>query len=1005
MGVKQKRLKQIGVYSVVILLILTAFLIFTIENRERITALNMEYIKDSTMQLAERADAVLSEGYGNIAILSSFFSYSLDSPQVDVELLRELAGNSVFDFIEFADIAGMDHNITGGVSDARDRQYYIDGMKGNSGLEVIFNSRATHETLLIFYSPVFYEHETVGVMIGVFQSANRLTRLLQASYFGEQAELYLCTPEGKVAASNMLLDTREEIRIGELAEGDSELAARMEETVQSGNELTFDLGADRGGGCMAKLPENGWFLVQVFPKAATDAMVWEANAAGFKLEGFLLTVFGSVLLLLFIFYRKERQELEEVAEERGKYKNAVLADAVIVFEANLTRNLILEGAWKCLDGKQLPVETVFGHSLPCSYDTYIESWSERYVEESSRDMFLENTAREYLIKAFLQGKSEISFDYNARSMEGLKIYARRSIYLTQDQKTGDVIAYSNVKDITEQKRNEGQRQQYERMLLTTASGIYTGVRQIDLSDFSTTYLSFDDNRILITDKGDWHTWLKGQISYVHPDDTEKLLTCLDGEQLLSLPVGGTVRCDFRSRNKNENGFYQVYSVTAFKSEMGGKLYIHLVTMDHTATMENEMRQKALIEDALLRAENASKAKTDFLSNMSHDIRTPMNAIIGFTALASAHADEPELVRNYLKKISSSSNHLLSLINDVLDMSRIESGRIHLNETECSLEEILNELKTMLAPELNSKNQEFCLDTTALVNGDVICDKLRLKQILMNILGNAVKFTEQDGCISVRVTEKPDDREGWAVYEFQVKDTGIGISEEFQKRIFEPFERERSSTVSGMQGTGLGMTITKNLVELMGGTIAVASKKWEGTEFTVRIPMKMNSEKIRDNDAGKQKNPSKQLSEDERKAALKGQRILLVEDNDLNREIAREILGSAGLEIDEAKDGKESVEALLEKGAGYYRLVLMDIQMPVMDGYEATRRIRAFEDRRLAEIPIIAMTANVFEEDQKRVIEMEMDAYIPKPIDVEKMLDVLDEILRRTSTSSTPPAIT
>jgi len=999
MGKKQKRLGQIGVYSVVILLILMAFLIFMGENRKRITAQNMEYIKDSTVQIAERADAVLSEGYDNAAILSAFLSHSLDGPQVDVEQLRKLAGNSVFDFIEFADQDGMDHNITGGVSDARDREYYLEGIQGKSGLEVIFESRATHETLLMFYSPVFYEQETVGVLIGVFQATNRLTRLLQADYFGERAELYLCTPEGRVAASSLPLDTREGIGISDhLAQGDAELASRMEEAVQSGTGLTFTLGENRGGGCMAKLPENGWFLVQVFPKAATDAMVQEANAAGIKLEGFLLTIFGSALVLLILFYRKERREIEEVAEERGKYKNAVLADAVIVFEANLTRNLILEGAWKGHDGKPVPIETVLDLSLPCSYDVYIRRWAERYVEEDSQELFLKNTSREYLNRALGAGKSEISFDYNARSLEGAKMFARRSVYLAREQKTGDVIAYSNVKDITEQKRRDVQRQQYERMLLTTASGIYKGVRQLNLSDFTTTYLSFANNKIQTTDKRDWHGWLKEEITHVHPDDVEKLLACLDGERLLRLPPGDSVRCDFRSRGKTENGFHRVYSATAFKSEMGGKMYIHLVTMDHTATMENEMRQKALIEDALLRAENASKAKTDFLSNMSHDIRTPMNAIIGFTALASAHIGEPELVQNYLEKISTSSNHLLSLINDVLDMSRIESGRIHLEETECGLEEVLRELENMLTPDLNSRRQEFSLDTTALTNGDVICDKLRLNQILVNILGNAIKFTGPGGSIKVRAVEKPDEREGWAVYEFHIKDTGIGISEEFQKRIFEPFERERSSTVSGIQGTGLGMTITKNLVGLMGGTIAVSSKKGEGAEFTVRIPMRQNSQKLRDRAAGKREDSSDQASEGDagRRTAIKGQRLLLVEDNDLNREIARELLSDAGLQIEEALDGKQAVEKLLEKGAGYYRLVLMDIQMPVMDGYEATRQIRAFEDRKLAEIPIIAMTANAFEEDQKRVIEMEMDAYIPKPIDVEKMLDVLEGVLQRTA---------
>jgi len=1016
---KQNYSKMVAACSLVILLIMAAFFVFTKENRRRITAQNMEYIKDSTVQIANRADEVLLEGYDNIRILSAFLSHSLDSPDVDVEQIRELAGNSVFDFIEFADKDGMDHNITGGVSDARDRQYYLDGMKGNVGMEVIFNSRATHETLLMFYSPIIFENEPAGVLIGVFQASNRLTRLLQADYFGEQANLYLCTPEGRLVASNLPLDPSAELSIADLAEGDESLADRMNAALKTGQSITFSLGEKGASGCMAKLPENGWFLVQVFPKSANDIMVWNTNFTGILLEIFLLTLFGSILAALVLVFRKERRIIEDVAEERGKYKNAVLADAIIVFEANLTKNIIQEGAWKGEDGKPVPLQKVLGLSLPCSYDTYINRWAERYVDEGSRQIFLENAGRENMIQAFLDGKSEITFDYDARSLEDRAIFARRSVYLTQDQKTGDVIAYSNVKDMTEQRFRESQRQQYEQMLLTTASGIYRGVRQVDMSDFSMVYLSFENNRILTQEKGDWHTWLQGQVSNVHPDDWEHVKEQLGAETLERMPVGGSLRCDFRSAEKNEKGFYRVYSTSAFKMERGGKIYVNMVTMDNTMAVENEMRQKALIEDALLKAENASKAKTVFLSNMSHDMRTPMNAIIGFTTLAIRHIDKREQVLDYLGKIASSSSHLLSLINDVLDMNRIESGRIHLEEDECSLLGVLDELKNILASDVNAKRLNFSVDTTGLRDEHAICDRLRVKQVLLNLLGNSVKFTEAGGDVSVRLTEKPDERKGWAVYEFRVKDTGIGISEEFLKHIFEPFERERSSTVSGIQGTGLGMAITKNLVDLMGGTISVASKKGQGTEFVVGLPMKKAPGGVESTEGGQSAGESgsarggqsagestgaageSQTNGDGQdagaaesgscRATLAGKRALLVEDNDLNREIARELLSEEGMIIEEAEDGKIAVDRLLEKGAGYYDLVLMDIQMPVMDGYEATRTIRRFADKDLASIPIVAMTANAFEEDQKRVIEMEMDAYIAKPVDVEKMLDTLGRL--------------
>lgn len=373
--------------------------------------------------------------------------------------------------------------------------------------------------------------------------------------------------------------------------------------------------------------------------------------------------------------------------------------------------------------------------------------------------------------------------------------------------------------------------------------------------------------------------------------------------------------------------------------------------------------------------------------MSHDIRTPMNAIIGFTALAMTHIDNKERVQGYLEKISASGKHLLSLINDVLDMSRIESGRVHIEETECNLPEVMQEIRNMLAMEMQSRNLEFHIDMENVADGQMICDRLRLNQILLNLLGNAMKFTAPGGSISVWIVEEPEEDGDKAIYEFHVKDTGIGMSEEFQKHIFEPFERERSSTVSGVQGTGLGMAITKNLVEMMGGTISVFSKKDVGTEFTVRLPLKKVSEGQAETAFKGEEENSPAI-----RTSIKGKRILLVEDNELNREIAREILGEAGLLVEEAEDGSVALDRLLEKGPGYYSLVLMDIQMPVMDGYTAAQAIRNFEDKELADIPIIAMTANAFEEDKRKALGMGMNAHVAKPIDVKQLLDAMERIL-------------
>ena len=553
---------------------------------------------------------------------------------------------------------------------------------------------------------------------------------------------------------------------------------------------------------------------------------------------------------------------------------------------------------------------------------------------------------------------------------------------------------------------------------------------------------------------------------------------------------------------------------AMGSEVNGKKKYILVMSDRTS--DRKMNQA--LSEAVRAAETANKAKSTFLSNMSHDIRTPMNAIIGFTTLAVSNIDDKKRVRDYLGKILSSSNHLLSLINDILDMSRIESGKIHLEETEVSLSDVLHDLKTIISGQIHAKQLELYMDAMDVTNEDVYCDKTRLNQVLLNLLSNAVKFTPAGGTVSVRIRQYPGTVKGSELYEIRVKDNGIGMSQEFVQKIFSPFERERTSTVSRIQGTGLGMAITKNIVNMMGGTIEVLTEQGKGTEFIVRLPFRIQSkhqriEKIAeleglkalvvDDDfntcdsvtkmlvkvgmrsewtlSGKEAvlrarqsmemgdafhayiidwrlpdmngievtRQIRSLGDDtpiiiltaydwsdievEARAAgvtafcakpmfmsdirdtlmtaigqkqaeaetailptagsdFRGRYILLVEDNELNSEIAAEILNEYGFLVDTAENGAEAVEKVKNSKPGNYDLVLMDVQMPVMNGYEATKQIRALDNPALAGITILAMTANAFDEDKKKALECGMDGFLSKPIVIEDLISILQKNL-------------
>ncbi|MBD5463478.1 MAG: response regulator [Lachnospiraceae bacterium] len=592
-------------------------------------------------------------------------------------------------------------------------------------------------------------------------------------------------------------------------------------------------------------------------------------------------------------------------------------------------------------------------------------------------------------------------EYRVKHKNGKILHIMGNIKLMNEN--GQLFYRRFLLDCTAQKMREKENEQHHTELVQALSIDYKVVCFIDLdSGMGITLRHDSEDGHMFDSKESGKISLKESMEAyiqecVHEEDREMLRQASSIERLKEeLSKKKLYHVNYRML---KNGEYKYYQMKAVRTGEWGDHY-GMVLGFHSVDEEirNEMEKKRLLEDALLQANKANKAKSEFLSNMSHDIRTPMNAIIGFTTLAISRIDRKEQVAEYLEKIMTSGNHLLSLINDVLDMSRIESGKVRLEEKPCSLPNILQGLCNILQPDINTKNLKLHVDTTKLRDEEIYCDMLRLNQVLLNLASNSVKYTEAGGSIEIKVIQKPGAPSGYANFEFAVRDTGIGMSEEFVAHVFDPFEREENSTISGIQGTGLGMAITKNIVDMMNGTIAVKSQQGVGTEFTVSFTFRLQSgkkeqmEKAGSSHSAVNGAKASGKNDDRQTGKLRTGRILLAEDVELNQEIAVTILGDAGFSTEVAENGKIAVDMVEKSEPGYYQLVLMDVQMPVMNGYEATRAIRRLDNKALASIPILAMSANAFEEDKQEALKCGMNGHIAKPIDVANLFDTLNKIL-------------
>ena len=677
---------------------------------------------------------------------------------------------------------------------------------------------------------------------------------------------------------------------------------------------------------------------------------------------------------------------ESIKEDR--YKHAILSDAMAFYEFNITKNKIIGTPVQRNGDRQISLLKALDLSEDCTYQSFIEAYSKDMVE-TEKLMFLQKMDLDYLKECYIKGEYEVWFEYYKTDYDGEIYWARNSIILTKDDYSDDIIGLTVVKNITDDHKIEEEKI-YNYEVINGLSKDYSNVLMLNLKTGIIKPIRFTERNTsfykeFIGENAKYEDAIELYIeTSVYDGDKDMLYMAFSRENMkFQLARNESFYVNYRAYINNKLEYNKLKVVRIGDANNFSSILFGIMNVDDE--IEHEMQQKKLLEDALNAAEKANDAKTKFLSSMSHDIRTPMNAIIGFTTLAQTHTDDISLVTEYLGKIKSSSSHLLSLINDILDMSRIESGKLKIKNTPCNMDDIIEEINDVMFPQVQQKNLTYIVNHDTVKTKNIWCDKLRLNQILINMLGNAVKYTNETGTINFTIAEMESTNPEWVQFQFTVKDNGIGMSKNLQEHIFEPFTREDNAQVEKIQGTGLGMSITKSLVDLMDGTIVINSELGKGTEILISLKFKvLDHEETR-----KLKEEAEGVID---YSSLKGKNILLAEDNEFNREIAVTLLGEYGLVVDTAEDGQVAVNKMEAAEPDKYSLILMDVMMPVMNGYEATQKIRKLNNEKKAKIPIIAMTANAFEEDKKHAIDSGMNSFVSKPFDMKDLLRTLKKYI-------------
>lgn len=697
---------------------------------------------------------------------------------------------------------------------------------------------------------------------------------------------------------------------------------------------------------------------------------------------------GSCVLHVYVL----GDEQAELSSQLSNYKQAILSDAMVALEINLSRDELYYGVWKDDNGNEISLNNMIGIDLPCTYSDYQKACNEKYVTSNNTE-FLNSTDTQQLLNSFNQGITDVTYDYEAKTLSGNHAWLRRSISMIQNQ-DGDVIAYTNVKNVTaivEQKIREDAYMhalatEYESIAIIDISSNDKSKDKVILHGRLTARLAALIDEETANEKI-YSKKLDLMLRFVHPDDKEHFYAETRKEKVLQASnENGTHAVNFRIVTKSGNDIYYQLLFVPLKDETGKVTGIVAGMKNVDKEVRKEMKAREELEAAKYDAEAANRAKTAFLFNMSHDIRTPMNAILGYTDVAIKHRDNQIRVDDSLEKIKTAGKHLLNLINDVLEMSRIESDKLEISDEPSDILKLIENVNQMSSSLAISKSIDFKTEIGNITNQYVYIDELHAIEVLINLTSNAIKYTPSGGTVRFKANQTCPVTDGKTVFRFDIEDDGIGMSKEFQQHIFEAFSREKTSTVSKQQGTGLGLSIVKRIVDLAGGTINVNSEQNKGSIFTVEIPLR-----VMDEEAIRKYEEDNKISDITRKDfSLENKKVLLVEDNEMNREIATEILEEAGMIVDTAEDGEFAVKAIEENGTSFYDFVLMDIQMPVMDGYEATKVIRTIPNG--DKVIIIALSANAFEEDIQKSLSMGMNAHVAKPIDVNVLFETMKRLI-------------